>query len=81
MPVPLNEFHDRCVIAISVADMASPCKGRNNDQRDTRSIAEEIYGLHKAGIKISSTFVKGDDEGRFFCQFGMPFETINERGP
>src|SRR5215467_14028981 len=83
MPVALNEFHDRRMIAVRVADMASTGERGNNNQRDTRTIAEEINGLHEAGIKVSSAFVKGHDESGFFSQLRVCLKaihyTLNER--
>ena len=48
MPVPLDEFRDRNVIAITVVDVTTERKGRHDDQRDSRTVTEEIQRLYVA---------------------------------
>ena len=77
IPVALDELQDRDVIRVSVVDVAAFGEGRNYYQRDARSIAEEINGLHEAGVKISAALVKGDEDGSFLPQLWAGLDTIH----
>ena len=47
-PVPFDEFHERGMLAIGVADMAAGRERRNGDHRNARACPEKIYWLDKA---------------------------------
>src|ERR1017187_3194653 len=40
--VPLNEFGERYVIGVAVADVATGSKRRHDDQRNAGTVAEEV---------------------------------------
>src|SRR5882672_9973410 len=64
------------MVGIRVADVATAGKGRDDDERDARAIAEEVDRLKEAGIKIAAAFVEGDDERSVFGQLRMPLEPV-----
>jgi hypothetical protein len=49
-PIAFDEFHERGMLGIDVADMASPRERRNDDHRNAGAGAEEIDWLDKAGV-------------------------------
>src|SRR5580704_8418824 len=44
-PIPLDELEDGDMIRVLVRDMSRCVVGRHHDQRDTRTVAEEIEGV------------------------------------
>src|SRR5215471_9500976 len=45
VPIPLDEFQDRNVVGIGVIDVPASRERRNDDERNPRTIAEEIQRL------------------------------------
>src|SRR5262249_232421 len=69
-----DEFHNRSMVIVGVIDVAALGKGGNDDERDARTVTEEVQRLEVAGIPVTAAFVKGNDEGRIFGQFVMALE-------
>src|ERR1700733_4087491 len=63
-PVSLDELNDRNMVAIAVVHVAARGERRDDDQRDTGSVTEEIERLNVAGIVVSTAFVEGDEHCR-----------------
>src|SRR5205807_9175838 len=53
-------------------------KGRDDDERDARSITEKVEWLHVARVIITAAFVKRDDEGCVFGKLGMCLKSIED---
>src|SRR6266705_5323622 len=62
-PVPFNEFDERGVLGVNVADMTAHREGRNSDHRNARPSAEEIDGLDKAGVVVAAALVYSHEDG------------------
>ena len=50
IPIPLDEFQNRDVIGVGVADVAAPRKARDHDQRYTWTVAKKIKRLDVSGV-------------------------------
>src|SRR4029077_13617044 len=77
-PVPLDELQDRNVVGIGVVDMPTLAEGRDDDQWNTRAVAEEIERLNVARVVIAAAFVEGDDQSSALEQFGVGLEVVND---
>ena len=63
-PVPLDEFIQRNVVVVHVANFAVVRVRRNNEQWDAGAVAEEIHRLHVARIIVAAAFIERDEDRR-----------------
>src|ERR1700709_1931078 len=63
LPVAFDELQDRDMVAIAVMDLAAGRIRREDQQRDTRSVAEEVDRLDEARIPVTTGLVEGDEDG------------------
>src|SRR5579871_704107 len=61
-PIALYELNHRGMIVIAVHDLAAAREGRDDNQRNARTIAKEIERLEEPRIPVPPALVKGDDE-------------------
>src|SRR5579862_184263 len=61
LPIALDEFQNRDVIGIRVVYMPALRKRRDDDQRDARTVAEEIERLNVTRIVKSAALIHRDD--------------------
>jgi hypothetical protein len=71
-PVTLDELHDRSMVGVGVADVAAAGKGRDDDQRDARTVTEEVERLEETRVPIAAAFVEGDEDGGLAQRAGWP---------
>src|SRR6516164_2314185 len=64
VPVPFDELQDRSMVCVFVRNVARPGVGRNHDHRNARPVAEEIEGLRVSGVVVTTTFIRGNENGR-----------------
>src|SRR6266702_2912921 len=63
LPVVLDEFEDGDVVRVLVRNVAGFGEGRDDEQWDAGSVAEEVDGLNVAGVVVAAAFVEGDEDG------------------
>ena len=63
-PISFNELQDGNVVGVAVDHVAWQRVRGNSIQRNSRAIAEEIEGLHVAGIVVTAAFIDRDQNGR-----------------
>ena len=51
------------MIRIVVSDVTPRGIRRDNDQRDTGAVAEEVHRLHVSGIVVAAALILGDEDG------------------
>src|SRR5271169_4734924 len=61
-PVPFDEFHERGMLTIDMANMAASREARNGDHWNARACAEEIYWLDKARVVEAAALVHRDED-------------------
>ena len=66
------------MIGIIVGDVASRAVRRDDDQRNTGAVAEEVQRLHVAGIVVAATLIFGDEDSSFFPQFRVGLHGVND---
>ena len=59
LPVALDEFHERGVLIVSMADAPAGGERRDGDHGDARAGAEEVDRLDEAGVVIAAALVDG----------------------
>jgi len=62
VPIALDEFQNRDVIGVCVVHMPALGKRRDDNQRDARTVAEEIERLNVTGIVEAAALVQRDDK-------------------
>jgi len=62
VPIALDELQNRDVIRIRVVHMPALGKRRDDNQRDARTVAEEIERLNVTGIVEAAALVQRDDK-------------------
>src|SRR5580704_19625820 len=60
LPVPFDEFHDRGMLVIDVADTTASRVGRHGDHWNARTGAEEIDRLDESRVIIAAALVNSD---------------------
>ena len=78
MPVSLDELQDGYVIRIIMRDVSGFGVGRNDDERDARTVAEEVHRLDVTGIVVASAFVEGDHDGGILPKSGIGLNRVDD---
>src|SRR3954469_10350308 len=74
LPVAFDELQDRDMVAIAVMDLSAGRIGRENQQRDARSVAEEVDRLDKAGVPVAAGLIEGDEHGSLSLELRIVVE-------
>ncbi len=78
LPVTLDELQQRDMIAVAMVDLAARGIGRKDQQRQTRSVAEEIQRLHETGVPVAAGFVPGDEHGGLGLQLRIVIQRAEQ---
>src|ERR1700739_1843092 len=65
------------MVVIAMYDLAAARERRDDNQGNTRAVAEEIERLEEPRIEITAALVKGNEEGGLCKQFRMRQELVN----
>src|SRR5580704_3483219 len=77
IPISLDELQDRDVIGVGVADMTALRKARHDDERNPRTVAEEVERLDVSGDIEAASLIESDEQCGLVHQFGIGLEMIN----
>ena len=76
--IALDEFQDRDVVCIGVADVAAAGERRNGDERNARAVAEKVQRLDVAGVIEAPALVQSDEQNGGRKQFLVGGEMIHD---
>src|SRR6266478_1715159 len=78
VPIAFDGRKDRDVVGVGVADVPATAKGRNHNERNTRTIAEEVQRLDVAGVIVAAAFVERNNQRGGRKQFGFGLEEVDD---
>ena len=76
-PVPFDEFHERRMLVVDMANMAASREGRYGDHGNARACPEEINRLDEAGVIVAAALVYSDEDRGFTPLFRVALREFN----
>src|ERR1700722_13914062 len=78
MEIALDELSDRDMVAIQVIHVATLGVGRDDQQRNTGSVAEEVYRLNVARVVVTAAFVLSDEDRGAGPDFRLRLHSVDD---